>query len=140
MEQSMKYQQSLLNRLRFLNKRIFNRVTLRFAGYSFSPISILRHVGRRSGTPYTTPVIAIKPFNEQFIFALPYGHNVDWYRNILAAGGGTVVCHGEEYKVEKPQPLNVRAGSSALPFVLGLIVRLVGVQHFIQMKTAKVIA
>jgi deazaflavin-dependent oxidoreductase (nitroreductase family) len=136
----MKYQQSFLNRLRFLNKRIFNRVTLRFAGSSFSPISIIRHVGRRSGSHYITPVIAVKPFGDQFIFALPYGHNVDWYRNILAAGRGTVVCHGREYQVEKPEPLDAQTGSVALPFVLRLIVRSMGVQHFIQMKTAKVIA
>ena len=136
----MKYQQSLLNRLRFLNKRIFNRVTLSFAGSSYSPISIIRHVGRRSGALYTTPVMVVKPFGDQFIFALPYGHKVDWYRNILAAGRGTVICHGKEYQVEKPQPLDVKAGSSALPIVLGLIVKFVGVHHFIQMKSAKAIA
>ena len=136
----MKYQQSLLNRLRFLNKRIFNRVTLRFAGSFYSPISIIRHVGRRSGTHYATPVIAIRPFSDQFIFALPYGHNVDWYRNILAAGRGTIICHGKEYQVEKPQALDVKAGLSALPFVLGLIVRFIGVQHFIQMRTTMVAA
>ena len=136
----MKYQQSLLNRLRFLNKRSFNRVTLRFAGSFYSPISIIRHVGRRSGTHYATPVIAVKPFGNQFIFALPYGNNVDWYRNILAAGKGTVICHGKEYQVEKPQPLDVKVGLSALPFLLKLIVSFVGVQHFIQMRSAKVVA
>lgn len=135
----MKYQKSLLNRLRFLNKRIFNRVTLRFAGSSHSPISIIRHVGRRSGTSYTTPVIAVKPFGDQFIFALPYGHNVDWYRNILAAGGGMVICHGKEYQVEKPQPLDAKAGSSALPIVIRWFVRFLGAQHFIQMQSAKLI-
>ena len=135
----MKYQQSLLDRMRFLNKRFFNRVILKLAGSSCSPISIIRHVGRRSGTPYTTPVIAVKPFGDQFILSLPYGHNVDWYRNILAAGRGTVICHGKEYEVEKPEPLDVKAGWSKLPFVLGLIVRFVGVQHFIQMKSAPVI-
>lgn len=134
----MKYQQSLLNRMRFLNKRIFNRITLRFAGASFSPISIIRHVGRRSGVPYKTPVIAVRPFVNQFIFALPYGDNVDWYRNILAAGRGTVVWHGKEYPVEQPGPLAGKTGLTPLPFVLRLIVRVMGGQHFIQMKIIKV--
>ena len=132
----MKDQKSLLHRMRFLNKRFFNRLTLKFAGSSYSPISIIWHVGRRSGTLYATPVIA-KPFGNQFLFALPYGHNVDWYRNILAAGWGTVVSNGKEYPVERPEPLDVKADASGLPFALRMIVRLVGVQHFIQMRSAQ---
>ena len=132
----MKYQRPLLNQMRFLNKQIFNRFTLRFAGSSYSPISMIRHVGRRSGTLYTTPVIVLKSFGDQFIFALPYGQNVDWYRNILAAGRGTVICHGKASLVENPEPLDDKADSSALPFLLKLIVKFVGVQHFIQMKSA----
>ena len=134
----MKYQQSLLNQMRLLNKRIFNRVTLRFAGSSYSPISIIRHVGRRSGTAYRTPVI-VEPLGDRFVFTLPYGDKVDWYRNVQSAGRGTVIWHGTEYPVESPEPLVMRTDSSALPFVLGLIVRFVGTQHFVQMKSSKVI-
>lgn len=131
----MKYQLILLNRIRFLNKRIFNRVTLKFAGSAYSPISLIRHFGRRSGTTYATPVI-VKPLGDKFLVALPYGSKVDWYRNVLAAGWGTVIWHGKEYPVENPEPLVVSAGRPALPFVLRLIVRIVGVQHFIQMKSS----
>lgn len=135
----MKYQQSLLNRMRFLNKWFFNRLTLKFAGSAYSPISIIRHVGRRSGTPYSTPVI-IEPLGDAFLFALPYGSRVDWYRNVLAAGWGTVIWHGKEYPVESPEPLVVRAGLPAFPLAVRLIVRIVGAQYFIQMKSSKVIA
>lgn len=132
----MKDQKSLLDRMRFLNKRLFNRVTLTFAGSAHSPISVIRHVGRRSGTPYVTPVIA-QAVGSGFVFALPYGHKVDWYRNLLAAGRGTVVWRGEEYPVEGPEPLVIRQGASAIPFVLRLIVQMVGVRHFIQMKASR---
>ena len=124
----MKYQRSLLHRMRFLNKRIFNRVTLKFAGSSYSPISIIRHIGRRSGTAYATPVIA-QAVDNRFVFALPYGDNVDWYRNILAAGRGTVVWRGKDYPVAKPEPLELKADASALPLAIRMIVRLVGTQH-----------
>ena len=134
MEKRMKYQRLLLHRIRFLNKRIFNRVTLKSAGSSYSPISIIRHVGRRSGTAYATPVIA-QAVDNGFVFALPYGDKVDWYRNILAAGQGTVTCHGKEYPVERPQPLDVNAAATALPFAIRIIVRLVGAQYFIRMKS-----
>jgi deazaflavin-dependent oxidoreductase (nitroreductase family) len=136
MEQPMKYQQSLLNRMRFLNKRIFNRVTLKFAGSAYSPISIIHHFGRRSGNIYATPVI-VEPLGDRFLFALPYGSQVDWYRNIQAAGRGTVVWHGKEYLVEKPESLVVKTGLPAFPFVLKLIVWIVGAQHFIQMKSSE---
>jgi deazaflavin-dependent oxidoreductase (nitroreductase family) len=136
MEPAMKSQRSLLYRMRFLNKRVLNRVTLQFAGSSYSPISIIRHVGRRSGTAYATPVI-VRPFGDRFLFALPYGHDVDWYRNILAAGEATVRCHGKEYPVEKPEPLAVPAGSSTLPLSVRIIVRMIGARHFMQMKSAE---
>ena len=136
MEKRMKYQRSLLHRMRFLNKRIFNPVTLKFAGSSYCPISVIRHVGRRSGTAYATPVIA-QAVDNGFVFALPYGDKVDWYRNILAAGRGTVVWRGKEYPVERPDPLEVKTDASALPLAIRMIVRLVGAQHFIQMKSSK---
>ena len=134
----MKYQQSLLNRMRFLNKRIFNRLTLKFAGSAYSPISIIRHFGRRSGTTYETPVI-VQPLGDKFLFALPYGSRVDWYRNILAVGRGTVIWHGKEYPVASPEPL-VGTGLPSFPVMLRLIVQIVGVRHFIQMKYCKGIA
>jgi deazaflavin-dependent oxidoreductase (nitroreductase family) len=136
MEKQMKYQQSLLNRMRFLNKRIFNRVTLKFAGSAYSPISLIRHSGRRSGTTYATPVI-VEPVGDTFLFALPYGSQVDWYRNILAAGRGTVIWHGKEYMVASPEPIPVGTGLPTFPFVLRWIVWIVGAQHFIQMKSSE---
>lgn len=139
METQMKYQKSFLNRMRFLNKRIFNRITLKFAGSSYSPISIIRHIGRRSGTTYATPVI-VQPSGDMFVLALPYGSKVDWYRNVLAAGRGTIIWHSKEYPVESPQPLPAGAGLHAFPIGLSLIVRIVGAQHFIQMKSSRAIA
>jgi hypothetical protein len=135
----MKNRQSFLNRMRFLNKKIFNLVTLKFAGSSHSPISIIRHVGRRSGTRYATPVVMV-PFGDKFIFALPYGTEVDWYRNVQAAGRGTVVWHGKEYLVEDPEPLVVRTGLPGLPLAIRLILPIVGAQLFRQMKSTRVIA
>jgi hypothetical protein len=138
MKKEMKYQRILINRMRFLNKRIFNPVVLKFAGSSHSPISIIRHIGRRSGITYTMPVIAQSLFN-RFVFILPYGNEVDLYRNVLAAGHGTVVWRGKEYAVDKPESLVGSADLQALPLALRLIVQIVGADHLIQMKLSKVI-
>lgn len=48
---------------------------------------LVRHVGRRSGKPYET-VIMVWPLRASFVIALTYGPKVDWYQNLLAAGGG----------------------------------------------------
>jgi hypothetical protein len=85
-----------------------------------------------------TPVIAQSLFN-RFVFILPYGNEVDWYRNVLAVGQGTIVWRGKEYAVDKPESLVGRADLQALPLALRLIVQIVGAGHFIQMKSSKVI-
>ena len=134
----MKLRQLVLDRMRFLNKRVFNRLTLKFAGSSHSPISVIRHIGRRTGRTYETPVL-MQPSGHHFVFALPYGRDVDWYRNVLAARRGTVIWHGKEYAVENPAPLVVRSTSSqTFPLALRLIVRMLGPEHFMQMKSSKV--
>jgi hypothetical protein len=80
----------LPNRIRIFNKHITKRLLRGFANLSQGPFAIIRHVGRRSGRPYET-VIWVWPLGEGFVIALTYGESVDWYRNMLAAGGGTVV-------------------------------------------------
>src|SRR4030042_2878950 len=75
-----------LNGIRIFNKYIFNRITLIFAGQRNVPFSILRHVGRRSGRTYQTPVLA-SYVGEIVIIPLSSGENVDWLRHVLARGG-----------------------------------------------------
>jgi deazaflavin-dependent oxidoreductase (nitroreductase family) len=114
----------------------FNPVILKFAGSPHSPIPIIRHIGRRSGTSCSTPVI-VEPLSDGFMFALPYGIKVDWYRNLQAAGRWTVMWHGKEYQVEKPQLLVPQTDTPALPFALRFIVRIIGEKHFIRMQFSK---
>jgi deazaflavin-dependent oxidoreductase (nitroreductase family) len=123
----------MMNRIRHFNKRVTNRVTMQFAGLRYSPISIIRHVGRRSGKLYETPVI-VEPLAEGFVFALTYGPDVDWYRNILATGRATLRWHGKEYALEKPEPIDRQAALPAFPQPFRLILRLVGPRHCFRMK------
>ena len=69
--------QTLLNQIRFFNKRFLNRLFLKFAGVSRTPFAVIRHVGRRSGKPYETPII-VMPVSGGFVVALTYGPEVDW--------------------------------------------------------------
>ncbi len=64
--------------------------------------AVLHHTGRRSGKEYTTPVVAIT-IPDGFILPLPYGTDVDWLRNLLAAGRATIRNAGVLYEVSRPE-------------------------------------
>ena len=119
--------------IRAFNKRYFNRLVHRFAGISRTPFALLRHVGRRSGKPYETPII-VMPQGKSFVIALTYGPEVDWYRNVQAAGGATLLWHNQEYALKPPEQLDVKTGLAAFPPPFRQILGVLGTQHFVRMK------
>ncbi len=120
------------NRIRAFNKRYFNRLVRRFAGVSRTPFALIRHVGRRSGKPYETPII-VMPQGHGFVIALTYGPRVDWYRNVQAAGAATLLWHNKEYALKQPEPIDVKAGLSAFPPPFRQILGLLGTRDFVRM-------
>jgi deazaflavin-dependent oxidoreductase (nitroreductase family) len=74
---------------------------MRSAGREHSNTAVVRHVGRRSGRTYETPVVAVE-HEDGFLIALPYGERTDWMKNVLAHGTATVVTHGHFYDVDEP--------------------------------------
>ncbi|MGO9884290.1 MAG: nitroreductase family deazaflavin-dependent oxidoreductase, partial [Solirubrobacteraceae bacterium] len=83
---------TIRKRFLWLLKNTLNRVTSRLARSGCGPFSLVRHVGRKTGRMYETPVILVE-VPEGFIAELTYGEDVNWYRNIVAAGGCVVVHH-----------------------------------------------
>ncbi len=77
-------------------------LAMRSAGTEKSGTSIVRHVGRRSGRTYETPVVAVE-HDQDFLIALPYGNRTDWMKNVIADGEASVVNHGRTYRVDQPQ-------------------------------------
>ncbi len=86
--------------------RLFTRamrpLALRSAGKEGSNTSVVRHVGRRSGKTYQTPVIAVQ-HDDSFLIALPYGKRTDWLKNILDRGSATIVTNGHTFEVDRPE-------------------------------------
>jgi len=123
----------LRDRIRTFNKYVTNRLLRRFANSSHGPFAIIRHVGRRSGKPYETTIMVWR-MGEGFVIALTYGPDVDWYRNMLAAGGGTVFWHKRLYIVGKPEPIDAKTALQAFPALFRLILPL-HVKHFVWMKS-----
>ena len=125
---------TLPSRIRILNKYVTNRLLRVFANLSLGPFAIIRHVGRRSGKPYET-VIWVWPLGEGFVIALTYGPEVDWYRNMQAAAGGTVFWHRRLYVVGKPELIDAETALLAFPAPFKLIFRTFGKQEqFVLMK------
>ena len=125
----------LPNRIRVFNKYVTNWLLRGFANLSLGPFAIIHHVGRRSGKPYET-VIWVWPLGEGFVIALTYGPEVDWYRNMLATGGGSVVWHKRVYVVGKPEPIDAKAAMPAFPAAFRPIFRRAGMQDFVLMRSS----
>jgi deazaflavin-dependent oxidoreductase (nitroreductase family) len=92
---------SIQNALRLFT-RVMRPLALRSAGKEESSTSVVRHVGRRSGRTYETPVIAVQ-HDDSFLIALPYGQRTDWLKNVLDAGSAAIVANGHAYQVDQPE-------------------------------------
>jgi deazaflavin-dependent oxidoreductase (nitroreductase family) len=101
----------MMNRIRYFNKHILNKVLGRFVHLPFGPFALVRHVGRKSGKPYETPIMAF-PIQGGFLIALTYGPQVDWYQNVLAAGKCQLVWHNKPFTISHLEPIDP---ATALP-------------------------
>jgi deazaflavin-dependent oxidoreductase (nitroreductase family) len=117
-------------RERFLRvlKHTLNPVTVRLARSRYGPFSLIRHVGRKSGRVYETPLILAR-VPEGFIAELTYGDHVDWYRNSIA-GGSVVVHHGTEFPVTRIETCPAERGRSAYPAPFRSILKATGRSEF----------
>ena len=118
----------------WLIKNTLNRWTTRSAKAGHGPFSLVRHVGRRSGRVYETPII-VAPTSQGFIAELTYGENVNWYRNVLAAGGCELVVAGVTHRVTAVERYPVVAGRRAFGFPARLVLLLTRRREFRLLRT-----
>lgn len=82
--------------------RVMNRRQMRTAGQPGAYAAVIRHVGRRTGVRYETPVGVVET-DEGYFVALPYGTSPDWFKNVMAAGGAELAYEGETFPVARPE-------------------------------------
>lgn len=87
--------------MRSVNRVVTNPLMGTFA-WIVPPLAVVHHVGRKSGKAYRAPVVAFRTANG-FVIPMTYGTDVDWGRNLLAAGAGEVEQMGRRYKLRKPR-------------------------------------
>ena len=81
------------------NKVGLNRVTRRIAPW-LPGFGVVVHRGRRSGRTYRTPV-NVFPTGHGYRFALTYGADTDWVKNVLAAGGCQLETRGRVVRLSQ---------------------------------------
>ena len=112
------------------NKAVTNKLLVHLAGHG--PFVELEHVGRRSGRVYRVPLNAFRA-GDTVTFALTYGPKVDWLRNVRAAGGCRLRMGREVLTLGAPVDLPSAVGRSRMPAPARVVLRLAGVDHFVEM-------
>lgn len=81
-----------------------------------SPWALLEHVGRVSGTIRRTPVVVRLTDTAAFI-PLPYGTDVQWAQNVLAAGHCRIQVHERVYELDEARLVGGSENLSLRPLV-----------------------
>jgi deazaflavin-dependent oxidoreductase (nitroreductase family) len=90
-----------LRRFAPLTTRVVNPIALIVAG-RLPGFAILIHVGRRTGRRYRTPLMVFRD-RDEYVIALGSGSDVQWVRNVVAAGSGELQVRGRKVQVIEPR-------------------------------------
>ena len=115
------------------------------------PFATLHHVGRTSGRAYSTPVAAVAarepigpevaavpggpvPIAEErpvlVLVGLPWGSDVDWLRNVMAAGECTLTRAGTDYRVDRIRVIDAEEARGLLGTSARLLSRIPRMKKF----------
>ena len=119
--------------MRPFTTRVVNPITRRFAGW-LPWFGILTYRGRKSGKEYRTPMNVFRR-GDSFVFALTYGSDVDWVRNIVAAGECSLRTRGRDIRLADPEVF-VDPGQRLMPVLIRLFLRVNRVTEFMRMRIA----
>lgn len=128
---------AVVDRVRRFNRAVTNPRVMRSAGSPGASASVIRHVGRRSGRSYETPVGPFAVEND-FVIALPYGPGADWVRNVVANGSATLVHEGRTVTVHDPEVVSTAEVMADLPSSEQRTLRVFGVDQCLRVRLAPV--
>ena len=113
------------------NKRFTNRLA-RVVAARAPGFAIIIHTGRKSGATYETPINAFRT-PHGYRIALTYGPEVDWVRNVLAAGSCALLVRGRRIPCHSPR-LGTDPANRWAPWLVRQILRRVGVTRSLDLS------
>jgi PPOX class probable F420-dependent enzyme/deazaflavin-dependent oxidoreductase (nitroreductase family) len=120
----------LPRRLALVNRRITNRLTFPVARRA-PGLGVVVHTGRRSGRSYRTPVCAFQTATG-YVIALAYGPDSEWPKNVLAAGGCTLLTRGAAAPLTAPRLVHTGRHPS-IPAPVSAVLRVLRVRDYLEL-------
>lgn len=117
------------------NRHVTNRIARPAAG-RVAPLGVVLHLGRHSGRLYRTPVLAVRD-GDGWTIPLTYGPQVDWLRNVLAAGGCILERSGRRIELTGPRVLSGAEALSQVPAPVRIGLRILRSPHAVHLTEAR---
>jgi deazaflavin-dependent oxidoreductase (nitroreductase family) len=119
----------------FAIKHTINRLNLRQARRGRLDFAVVRTVGRKSGKTFETPII-VQQADDGYVIELTYGPQVNWYQNLIAAGGGEIIRGESTRRVLAPIALSTAEGKAAFTASRRFVLTLLRRTHFAKLPFA----
>jgi deazaflavin-dependent oxidoreductase (nitroreductase family) len=119
--------------IRPFTTHVFNRFTRHFV-HHLPGFGIIRYRGRRSGRAYRTPMNVFRD-GDSFVFALTYGSDVQWVKNVLAVGSADLEVRGRTVHLIDPEVF-VDEQRRSVPLPVRVFLGLLRVTEFLRMRAA----
>jgi len=110
--------------------RVFTNPLLGTVAWLVPPMAVVHHVGRKTGRPYRSPVIAFRS-RAGVVIPMTYGRDVDWARNIARAGGCDLAQGGRRFALRNPRIVGFDRASPRLPAALRPFLRAVNLPGYV---------
>ena len=117
-----------------------SRLNLHFSNAFMRPIAahlpwfgVLEHVGRTSRTICRTALMTFHRKPDRWVMALTYGTDVQWLRNVEAAGGGRLLSRGRWVDLVEPRQFHDPSRSS-VPLLVRPMLAVLRVSDFVEMR------
>jgi deazaflavin-dependent oxidoreductase (nitroreductase family) len=119
--------------MRPFTTRFVNPITRRFAAW-LPGFAIISYAGRTSGRTYRTPMNVFRA-GDDYVFALTYGGDVQWVKNVLASGRLEMRTRGRTVALTDPRRFT-DPKASLMPRPVRSFLRLMRVTEFLRMRPA----
>jgi deazaflavin-dependent oxidoreductase (nitroreductase family) len=121
-------------RFRFMlpfTTHVFNRFSRRFVRW-LPWFAIITYRGRKTGKTYRTPMNVFRD-GESYVFALTYGSDVQWVKNVLAAGEADLQIRNRTIHLVDPE-MFVDPTRHLMPLPVRIVLGFARVTEFLRMR------